>query len=136
MRSLWRGVAGFCREALSRVRPSRNSVPARVRLMGEVYDEDDSTWPMVVVQWRDTHSAPGTWIEPGMYQPEPVMALSVGWVWPQCLEGHLTVVGTVMPDAENPALVSDVTHIPMENVVRMFSLATHLPVNWFDEGIA
>lgn len=135
MRPLWRGVAHFCREALQRMRPSRHPVPARERLMGEIYDEDDSTWPMVVVQWRDTHSAPGTWIEPGMYEPEPVMALSVGWVWPQCLEGHLTVVGTVMPDAENPKLVSDVTHIPMENVVRMFSLATHLPVNWFDEGI-
>jgi hypothetical protein len=101
-----------------------------------VYDEEDNTWPMVVVQWRDTHSAPGTWIEPEMYKPEPVLALSVGWVWPKCLDGHLTVVGTLMPDAENPTMVSDVTHIPMENVVRMFSLATHLPVNWFEEDIA
>ena len=30
-----------------------------------VYDETDPTWAMVVVQWRDTHSAPGVWIEPG-----------------------------------------------------------------------
>ena len=100
-----------------------------------VYDETDPTWAMVVVQWRDTHSAPGVWIEPGTYAPEPLLALSVGWVWPKCLEGHLTIVGTLVPDAENPAMVSDVTHIPMENVVRMFSLATHLPVNWFDEDI-
>ena len=107
-----------------------------IRPMGEVYDETDKTWPMVVVQWRDTHSAPGPWLEPSTYEPSPVLALSVGWVWPKCLDGHLTVVGTVMPDASEPALVSDVTHIPMENVVRMYSLATHLPVNWFEEDIA
>lgn len=104
--------------------------------MPEVYDGDDPTWPMVVVQWRDTHSAPGTWLEPSTYEPSPVMAVSVGWVWPKCLDGHLTLVGTVMPDATDPSLVSDVTHIPMENVVVMYSLATHLPVNWFEEGIA
>jgi hypothetical protein len=32
--------------------------------------------------------------------------------------------------------VGDITHIPMENVTQMFSLATHLPINWFEEGIA
>lgn len=101
-----------------------------------VYDSEDQTWAMVVVQWRDTHSAPGTWIEPSSYEPEAKLALTVGWAWPKCLDGHLTLVGTVMPDANDPALVSDVTHIPMENVVRMYSLATHLPINWFEEDIA
>ena len=24
--------------------------------MNEVYDDDDPTWPMVVVQWRDAHA--------------------------------------------------------------------------------
>lgn len=133
---MWRGVAGIIRSALSRMRPARRAIHREGRLMAEVYDGEDPTWPMVVVQWRDTHSAPGTWLEPSTYEPSPVLALSVGWVWPKCLDGHLTVVGTVMPDASEPALVSDVTHIPMENVVRMYSLATHLPVNWFEEDIA
>lgn len=105
------------------------------RPMGEVYDETDNTWPMVVVQWRDTHSAPGTWITTEDYEPEEILPISVGWVWPKKKEGFLTLVGTVVNTAEEPDMVSDVTHIPLENIIRMFSLATHLPVNWFDEDL-
>ena len=106
-----------------------------IRPMGEVYDETDNTWPMVVVQWRDTHSAPGTWITTEDYEPEEILPISVGWVWPKKKEGFLTLVGTVVNTAEEPEMVSDVTHIPFENVVRMFSLVSHLPVNFWDEGL-
>ena len=106
-----------------------------IRPMGEVFDEDDDTWPMVVVQWRDTHSAPGTWITTEDYEPEEILPISVGWVWPKKKEGFLTLVGTVVNTAENPEMVSDVTHIPFENVVRMFSLVSHLPLNWHSEGL-
>ena len=106
-----------------------------IRPMGEVYDEDDDTWPMVVVQWRDTHSSPGTWITTEDYEPEEILPISVGWVWPKKKEGFLTLVGTVVNTAENPEMVSDVTHIPFENVVRMFSLVSHLPLNWHSEGL-
>ena len=75
---MWRGVAGIIRSALSRMRPARRAIHREGRLMAEVYDGDDPTWPMVVVQWRDTHSAPGTWLEPSTYEPSPVLALSVG----------------------------------------------------------
>lgn len=111
------------------------AVDTDIRLMGEVYDEDDDTWPMVVVQWRDTHSAPGTWITTEDYEPEEILPISVGWVWPKKKEGFLTLVGTVVNTAENPEMVSDVTHIPFENVVRMFSLVSHLPLNWHSEGL-
>jgi len=104
--------------------------------MGDVYDDDDPTWPMVVVQWRDTHGSNSTWVDPAEYKPEPCLILTVGWVWPKCLDGHLTICGSVRPDPENPDLVGDITHIPMENVTQMFSLATHLPINCFEEGIA
>lgn len=106
-----------------------------IRPMGEVYDETDKTWPMVVVQWRDTHSAPGTWVMTEDYEPEEVLPISVGWVWPKKKEGFLTLVGTVVNTAEEPEMISDVNHIPLENIVRMFSLATHLPLNWFDEDL-
>ena len=69
------------------------------------------------------------------YEPEATLVLTVGWVWPKCLEGHLTICGSVMPNADEPQLVGDVTHIPMENVTQMFSLTTHLPINWFEEDI-
>jgi len=106
-----------------------------IRPMGEVYDETDKTWPMVVVQWRDTHAAPGTWVMTEDYEPEEVLPISVGWVWPKKKEGFLTLVGTVVNTAEDPEMVSDVNHIPFENVVRMFSLVTHLPLNFWDEGL-
>ena len=111
------------------------AVDTDTRPMGEVYDETDNTWPMVVVQWRDTHSAPGTWITTEDYEPEEILPISVGWVWPKKKEGFLTLVGTVVNTAEEPEMVSDVTHIPFENVVRMFSLVSHLPVNFWDEGL-
>jgi len=69
------------------------------------------------------------------YEPEEVLPISVGWVWPKKKEGFLTLVGTVVNSAEEPEMVSDVNHIPLENIIRMFSLATHLPVNWFDEDL-
>ena len=106
-----------------------------IRPMGEVYDETDNTWPMVVVQWRDTHAAPGTWVMTEDYEPEEVLPISVGWVWPKKKEGFLTLVGTVVNTAEDPEMVSDVNHIPFENVVRMFSLVTHLPINFWEEGL-
>ena len=56
-------------------------------------------------------------------------------MWPKKKEGFLTLVGTVVNTAEEPEMVSDVTHIPFENVVRMFSLVSHLPVNFWDEGL-
>jgi hypothetical protein len=102
----------------------------------EIYDPSDNTWALVVVQWRDTSSAPDTWVDVESYKGKETLALSSGWVWPKCLEGHLTLCGTVMPDPENPELTSDVTHIPMENVVSIYSLVIHLPVNWHHEDIA
>ena len=111
------------------------AVDTDTRLMGDVYDETDKTWPMVVVQWRDTHAAPGTWVMTEDYEPEEVLPISVGWVWPKKKEGFLTLVGTVVNTAEDPEMVSDVTHIPFENVVRMFSLVSHLPPNWHSEGL-
>ena len=80
-----------------------------IRPMGDVYDETDNTWPMVVVQWRDTHAAPGTWVMTEDYEPEEVLPISVGWVWPKKKEGFLTLVGTVVNTAEEPEMVSDVT---------------------------
>jgi len=132
---VWRGLARFYRQALQRVRPSWRAVQGGKRLMGQVYDETDNCWAMVVCQWRDTHKASDTWLAPGSYEPEATLVLTVGWVWPKCLDGHLTICGSVMPNADEPQLVGDVTHIPMENVTQMFSLTTHLPINWFEEDI-
>lgn len=110
------------------------ATPPRRNLMNEVYDENDPTWAMVVVQWRDAHQGgEHSWTLTDGYVPETVMPLTVGWVWPKCKEGYLTLVSTVMNDADEPEVVSDINHIPLECIVRVYSLATHLPVNWFEE---
>lgn len=102
--------------------------------MNEVYDRSDPTWPMVVVQWRDAHQGgDGSWTHTEDYEPESCVPLSVGWVWPKCKPGYLTLCSTVMNHAEEPDVVSDINHIPWENIVAVYSLAVHMPVNWNSE---
>jgi hypothetical protein len=63
------------------------------------------------------------------------MPITVGWLWPQAKAGYCTIASTVMNTADEPEWVGDVNHIPWENVVTMYSLAVHLPVNWHQEGL-
>lgn len=106
------------------------AVPPKI----QVFDETDPTWPMVVVQWRDAHEGgDGTWTNTDGYVPEVVLPITVGWVWPKCKPGYLTLVGTVMNDAEEPEVVSNVNHIPWEMIVNVYSLGIHMPVDWNQE---
>lgn len=101
-----------------------------------VFDDEDETWALVLVQWRDAHQGgDGSWTDTDTYEAEACMPISVGWVWPRCKPGYLTLVSTVMNHADNPEIVSDVNHIPWENVTTIYSLAVHMPVNWRSEGI-
>ena len=99
----------------------------------EVFDKDDKTWPMVLVQWRDAHTGDPGWTYREDYDPDACLPLTVGWVWPGCKEGYLTIVGTVMNHADEPDVVSDINHIPFENVVACYSLNVYMPVNWISE---
>jgi hypothetical protein len=45
----------------------------------------------------------------------------------------MTLVGTVMNNAEEPEVVGDINHIPWENIVNVYSLSIHMPVNWNQE---
>lgn len=100
----------------------------------QVYDETDPTWPLVVVQWRDAHAGgSSSWTFTADYEAETCMPISTGWVWPKCKPGYLTLVSTVMNNPEDPDVVSDINHIPWENIVGVYSLAIHMPVNWNSE---
>jgi hypothetical protein len=103
----------------------------------QIWDKADPTWPLVVVQWRDAHQGGdgNSWTATDDYEPETVMPITVGWIWPKVKEGYLTICSTVMNSADDPDTVGDVNHIPWENVVTMYSLTIHLPVNWHQEGI-
>lgn len=98
-----------------------------------VYDEEDPTWAVVLVQWRDAHDGGNGWTFTSDYEPEMCVPLTVGWVWPKCKPGYLTIASTVMNDADDPDVVSNITHIPWENVMNVYSLAVHMPVNWNSE---
>lgn len=105
-------------------------------LRDQVYDNEDKTWPLVLVAWLDAHTGedgPG-WTDTDEYVPGPCHPLTVGWIWPKCKEGYLTICGTVMNHADEPETVSDVNHIPWACVTAIYSLAVHLPINWDAEG--
>lgn len=99
----------------------------------EVFDKSDTTWPMVIVQWRDAHEGQPGWTYTEEYEPEEVLPLTVGWVWPNKKPGFLTIVGTVMNTADYPDVVSNINHIPIGMIVSVWSLATYLPVDWVTE---
>lgn len=97
----------------------------------QVYDDEDETWALVVVQWRDAHQGgEGSWTLTEGYEADDCLPITVGWVWPKCKPGYLTIASTVMNHPANPEVVSDVNHIPWENIVTVYSLAVHMPVNW------
>ena len=104
----------------------------------QIWDKDDPTWPLVLVQWRDAHQGGegGSWTYTRDYAPEIVMPITVGWMWPNAKPGYLTLASTCINDADDPDWVGDVNHIPWENVVTIYSLAIHLPVNWHQEGLS
>tara|TARA_A100001391_G_scaffold205353_1_gene205308 strand:+ start:18854 stop:19183 length:330 start_codon:yes stop_codon:yes gene_type:complete len=104
----------------------------------EIYDQDDDTWPLVVCQWKDAHSgSDSSWTNTDTYKPEEVHVLSTGWVWPKCLEGHLTLVSSTIGEPIEPEsgglMVGDILHIPWENILAVFSLQVCVPVNWLSE---
>ena len=101
--------------------------------MSEIYDDED-TWPLVVCQWKDAHAGSDTsWTDTATYKPEEVHVLSTGWVWPKCLEGHLTLVSSTVGEPIEPEVVGDILHIPWESIIAVFSLAMNVPVNWLSE---
>jgi hypothetical protein len=63
------------------------------------------------------------------------MPMTVGWIWPNCKPGYLTICGTVMNDPMEPETVSDINHIPIACVVSVYSLAYAIPIDPFTEEL-
>jgi hypothetical protein len=64
------------------------------------------------------------------------MPMTVGWVWPNCKPGYLTLCGTVMNTAIEPETVSGVEHIPIACVTAVYSLHYATPIDPFTEEIS
>ena len=86
------------------------------------------------LKWKDAHAGgDSSWTDTATYQPEEVYVLSTGWVWPKCLEGHLTLVSSTIGVPYLPETVGDILHIPWECVQSVYSLMMHVPVQWENE---
>ena len=70
-------------------------------------------WSLVAVHWTDAFDSENGWIDVEDYKPSPTTVVSVGFQWPDCLEGYVSITGSYMPD-EPPDLhtVGMVVHIP------------------------
>jgi hypothetical protein len=69
-------------------------------------------WSLVVVYWEDAFDGPNGWTDTEEYKAEPAMVVTVGWLWPDCLEGYLTLVNSYFPD-DQLATVGMPIHIPV-----------------------
>ena len=104
---------------------------------GDQFDPDDGQWQLVLVQWADAHTGedgPG-WTSTEDYVPGTCMPMTVGWIWPDCKPGYLTICGTVMNDPMEPETVSDINHIPLACVTAVYSLAYAIPIDPFTEEL-
>lgn len=70
-------------------------------------------WSLVAVHWIDAFDSPNGWISTKDYTPKTQHVVSVGWLWPDHLEGYVSVTCSWCP-MEEPELdtVGMVTHIP------------------------
>lgn len=70
-------------------------------------------WDLVSVHWVDAYDGENGWTETRDYKPTSRTVVTVGWLWPNCLDGHVTLVTSYFPDeVPNLKTVGMPTHIP------------------------
>ena len=77
-------------------------------------------WALVAVHWRDAFDGDNGWTDVETYKPTEATVVTVGWVWPDCLEGYVTLVNSYFPD-EVPDLKTTgmSVHIPTNMVLKI-----------------
>lgn len=74
-------------------------------------------WDLVSIIWVDAFDGDTGWTEVEEYEAEECLCVSVGFVWPEVLEGYITLVsGFIIDDEEPIRTVSNVAHIPTSMV--------------------
>lgn len=76
-------------------------------------------WPLVAILWRDAFDGENGWTHVDDYKPEETLVVTVGFLWPNCLDGYVTLVNSFMPD-ELPSIktTSGPVHVPVGMVVE------------------
>lgn len=80
-------------------------------------------WALVMVQWADAFDSENGWVQLGSYKPSPCDVVSVGYVCPDILSGHLSITASYFP-GELPKIetVGMITHIPIAMIRRVIAL--------------
>ena len=82
---------------------------------------------LAVVHWTDAFDSSNGWITVKDYKPTPQYVITVGYVWEDCLPGHLSLTNSWCPNADNSDEAGDigmVTHIPSGMVNQIIYLAS------------
>lgn len=70
---------------------------------------------LVAVHWTDAFDSDNGWIDVKEYKPKPCCVVSVGFLWEDCLDGHISLTASWFPEDEDEhraSTVGMVTHIP------------------------
>lgn len=80
-------------------------------------------WSLVAVHWIDAFDSSNGWIDAKEYKPKVQHVINVGWLWPDLLEGYVSVTCSYFP-GEEPEMetVGMVTHIPTNMVQKIVIL--------------
>jgi hypothetical protein len=80
-------------------------------------------WSLVAIHWIDAFDSSNGWINLTDYDPKQADIVSVGYLYPDCLEGYVTITGSYMAD-ELPKMenVGMLTHIPCAMVQKIIML--------------
>jgi hypothetical protein len=82
-------------------------------------------WSLVAIHWMDAYDSENGWIEVDKYKPAATTVVTVGYLWPDCLPGYVSVTASWMPDElEDPKTVGMVTHIPT-GMVKQIKILEH-----------
>lgn len=85
-----------------------------------------SEWDLVCVTWVDAFDGDTGWTEVEEYVAEECLCVSVGFIWPNVLDGYITLVsGFIIEPGEAVGTVSNVAHIPASMVRRIQHLGTN-----------
>jgi hypothetical protein len=77
-------------------------------------------WQHIRVRWRDAYSPHSGWHDIDDYEPEDMIAVTIGRYWKDCQENYLTLVGTVFENGEDaPKTVGDINHIPVGMILEI-----------------
>lgn len=86
---------------------------------------------LVAVIWTDAFDSENGWITVKDYKPKPQRVMTVGYLWENCLEGHISLTTSWMYEDNEPKTEADdvgmVTHIPL----GMVNQIAYLPEPYF-----